>query len=59
VQFHDSQEKLQALKGQIDWLVLDVPCTGTGTLRRNPDVKLRFTKEKLEHNVSDKPKEGN
>ena len=51
MQFHDSQEKLQALKGQIDWLVLDVPCTGTGTLRRNPDVKLKFTREKLEYSV--------
>jgi 16S rRNA (cytosine967-C5)-methyltransferase len=43
VQFHCDQKKLEiAAKGKIDWLILDVPCTGTGTLRRNPDIKLKF-----------------
>ena len=41
VQFHDDQEKLKPLGGAVDWLVLDVPCTGTGTMRRNPDIKIK------------------
>ena len=27
----------------MDWVLADVPCTGTGTLRRNPDLKWRFS----------------
>ncbi len=27
------------LKGKCDWVLIDVPCSGTGTLRRNPDQK--------------------
>lgn len=30
------------LKGKCDWVLLDVPCSGSGTLRRNPDQKWRF-----------------
>lgn len=31
-----------AQKGKMDWVVVDVPCTGTGTFRRNPDLKWKF-----------------
>lgn len=37
--------------GKIDWLIIDAPCTGTGTLRRNPDIKLKFTEDWLKTNV--------
>ncbi len=33
----------------MDWIVLDVPCSGTGTLRRNPDLKWRLNEEMLEN----------
>ncbi|MFV0321621.1 MAG: RsmB/NOP family class I SAM-dependent RNA methyltransferase [Alphaproteobacteria bacterium] len=39
---------LNHLKGQIDVLILDVPCSGTGTWQRNPDLKLRLSPERLE-----------
>jgi 16S rRNA (cytosine967-C5)-methyltransferase len=52
VQFHSDERKLEtAAKGKIDWLILDVPCTGTGTLRRNPDIKLKFSMEWLRYNI--------
>lgn len=34
--------KLKKLKKQMDWVFADVPCSGTGTLRRNPDMKWKF-----------------
>lgn len=38
---------LQKLQGKCDWVLVDAPCSGTGTLRRNPDMKWRFTSETL------------
>jgi len=35
------KQRLQKIK--VDWLLLDVPCSGSGTLRRNPDSKWRFS----------------
>ena len=30
------------LKKKMDWILVDAPCSGTGTLRRNPDMKWKF-----------------
>ncbi len=46
VQSDDS--KLKKLKKQMDWVLVDAPCTGTGTMRRNPDMKWNFDAETLE-----------
>lgn len=35
------------LRGQADRLLLDVPCSGMGVLRRNPDTKQKLTPEAL------------
>jgi len=38
-----------AQKNKMDWVVVDVPCTGTGTFRRNPDLKWKFDANRLEN----------
>lgn len=40
--------KLKKLKKKMDWVLVDAPCSGTGTLRRNPDMKWKFTEETLQ-----------
>ncbi|MBS0624116.1 MAG: RsmB/NOP family class I SAM-dependent RNA methyltransferase [Verrucomicrobia bacterium] len=40
--------QLERLKGKLDWVLVDVPCSGTGTLRRHPDQKWKFTLTWLE-----------
>lgn len=35
-------------KGSADWVIVDAPCSGSGTWRRNPDLKWRFTLEDLQ-----------
>ncbi len=38
---HDDP-KWKKLKKKMDWILVDAPCSGTGTLRRNPDMKWNF-----------------
>ncbi len=38
---------LAALDGKADRVLLDVPCSGSGAWRRNPESKWRLTSEKL------------
>ncbi len=43
----------ERLLGKMDWVLVDAPCTGTGTLRRNPDMKWKFQKETLDRLVQE------
>ncbi|MFN7101163.1 MAG: RsmB/NOP family class I SAM-dependent RNA methyltransferase [Pseudorhizobium sp.] len=52
VQVHDDVRQLQALKEKLDVVLVDAPCTGTGTWRRRPDTKWRLTPKNLEERVA-------
>jgi 16S rRNA (cytosine967-C5)-methyltransferase len=42
---HENDAKLKRLAGKADRVLVDAPCSGLGTLRRNPDLKWRQTPE--------------
>ena len=44
---NENDPKVKRLRGKIDRVLVDAPCTGLGTLRRNPDLKVRQTVEGL------------
>ncbi len=43
-----SSKVYKRMDGTADRLLLDVPCSGLGTLRRNPDIKWKLTSEDLQ-----------
>ncbi len=45
-------EALTDLKGSADLVLVDAPCSGTGTWRRNPETRWRLTSERLEKLVA-------
>ena len=44
---------LDDLAGKIDRVVIDAPCTGSGTWRRRPDAKWKLTPEQLATRVAE------
>jgi len=44
---HENDLKVKRLAGKIDRVLVDAPCSGLGTLRRNPDLKFRQSPESL------------
>ncbi|NVJ06636.1 RsmB/NOP family class I SAM-dependent RNA methyltransferase [Myxococcus sp. AM001] len=47
----EAEGALAPLKGKADRVLVDAPCSGTGTLRRKPDARYRLTPEDLEMHV--------
>lgn len=48
-QFVPPEDKiLRMIRGHMDVVLVDVPCSGTGTLRRNPDMKWKYNDVMLE-----------
>ena len=45
---NENDVKVKRLAGKVDRVIVDAPCSGLGTLRRNPDIKLRQTPESIE-----------
>jgi 16S rRNA (cytosine967-C5)-methyltransferase len=45
----ESSKTIKRLHGAADRLLLDVPCSGLGVLRRNPDAKWKLSPEFLEN----------
>ena len=38
---HERDDRVRRLHGKINRVLVDAPCSGVGTLRRNPDIKWR------------------
>jgi 16S rRNA (cytosine967-C5)-methyltransferase len=45
---HERDDRVKRLSGKIDRVLVDAPCTGMGTLRRNPDLKWRQNLQAVE-----------
>ncbi len=45
---NEQDHRIRRLNGKFDRVLIDAPCTGTGTFRRNPDLKWRLSPEELD-----------
>jgi 16S rRNA (cytosine967-C5)-methyltransferase len=45
---HERDDRVKRLSGKMDRVLVDAPCTGMGTLRRNPDLKWRQNLQAVE-----------
>ena len=46
---HERDDRVKRLSGKIDRVLVDAPCSGLGTLRRNPDLKWRQNLQVVEN----------
>ncbi|MBP0438728.1 RsmB/NOP family class I SAM-dependent RNA methyltransferase [Tianweitania sediminis] len=53
VQAIASLNSLAKLEGEADLVLIDAPCTGSGTWRRRPDAKWRLSQRQLEVRVAE------
>jgi 16S rRNA (cytosine967-C5)-methyltransferase len=51
VQVHDDVAQLKAFEGRLDAVLVDAPCTGTGTWRRRPDTKWKLTQKNIDERL--------
>lgn len=48
----DTSKTIKRLEGSFDRVLLDVPCTGWGVIRRNPDTKWKLSPEQIDSLIS-------
>jgi len=48
----EADEAIAPLKGKADRVLVDAPCSGTGTFRRKPDARYRLTPEMIDDHVA-------
>lgn len=53
VQVVSGSRDIEGLQGRMDLVLVDAPCTGSGTWRRRPDAKWRLTERQLEARVAE------
>ena len=44
---HERDTRIKRLAGKVDRVLVDAPCSGLGTLRRNPDLKWRQSEDSV------------
>jgi 16S rRNA (cytosine967-C5)-methyltransferase len=49
---HERDDRIKRLAGKIDRVIVDAPCSGLGTLRRNPDLKWRQSLQAVQEMVA-------
>jgi 16S rRNA (cytosine967-C5)-methyltransferase len=49
---HERDDRIKRLAGKIDRVIVDAPCSGLGTLRRNPDLKWRQSPQSVQELVA-------
>lgn len=49
---HERDDRVKRLSGKIDRVLVDAPCSGLGTTRRNPDLKWRQSPEGIQELVA-------
>jgi 16S rRNA (cytosine967-C5)-methyltransferase len=53
LQVRPARSDLAELEGRMDVVLLDVPCTGSGTWRRRPDAKWRLSERALADRIAE------
>ncbi|MET3791912.1 RsmB/NOP family class I SAM-dependent RNA methyltransferase [Aquamicrobium terrae] len=53
IQVAAGPDDLTPLEGRMDVVLVDAPCTGSGTWRRRPDTKWRLTRQQLDARLAE------
>lgn len=56
VTVHAPRDDLSPLAGTMDLVLVDAPCTGSGTWRRRPDARWRLTEQQLHRRMAEQEK---
>ena len=49
----DESDRMAELEGRMDCVIVDAPCSGSGSWRRKPDAKWRLTEKQLYHRLAE------